>query len=60
VWDSEDAGLVNEVVYIVRSFVTPEEMNQNLDAVLDYAAKLKEALKQEAIALEVDRKLMLV
>lgn len=60
VWDSEEAGLVNEVVYIVRSFVTPEEMNQHLDAVLDYVARLKETLKQEAMALEVDRKLMLV
>jgi CRP-like cAMP-binding protein len=60
VWDSEEAGLVNEVVYIVRSFVTHEEMNLHLDSVLDYAAELKKALKQEAIALEVDRKLMLV
>jgi hypothetical protein len=60
VWDSEGAGLVNEVIYIVCLFVTPEEMNQHLDAVLDYVARLKETLKQEAMALEVDQKLMLV
>jgi hypothetical protein len=60
VWDSEEAGLVNEVVYIVRSFVTQEEMNEHLDAVLAYMAELKEKLQQEAMAVEVDRKLMLV
>ena len=60
VWDSEEAGLVNEVVYIVRSFVTQEEMNEHLDTVLAYIAKMKEELQQEAMAVEVDRKLMLV
>ena len=60
VWDSEEAGLVNEVVYIVRSFVTQEEMNRHLDDVLAYMAKMKEELQQEAMAVEVDRKLMLV
>jgi hypothetical protein len=60
VWDSEETGLVNEVVYIVRSFVTQEDMNQHLNVMLEYVAKMKEALHQEAMAIEVDRKLMLV
>lgn len=60
VWDSEEAGLVNEAVYIIRSFVTPESINTHLDPLLEYIAKLKEELHQEAMAVEIDRKLMLV
>ncbi len=60
VWESEEAGLVNEVVYIVRSFVTREELNEHLDEVLEYMAQMRDALRQEAMAVEVDRKLMLV
>ncbi len=60
VWDSEEAGLVSETVYIVRSFVTQPEIDQHLNAVLDYVAELKTELKQEAMALEVDQKFMLV
>ena len=40
VWDSEEAGLVNEVVHVVRSFITPEEMNLNLEGRLAWAAAL--------------------
>ncbi|MEW5957941.1 MAG: cyclic nucleotide-binding domain-containing protein [Chloroflexota bacterium] len=60
VWDSEEAGLVSETVYIVRSFVTQPEIDQHLNTVLDYVAGLKTELKQEAMALEVDQKFMLV
>ncbi len=60
VWGSAEAGLVDEQVYIVRSFVMPAEVNVHLDALLQYVADLKQKLRQEAIALEVDRKFMLV
>ncbi|MBN1221419.1 MAG: cyclic nucleotide-binding domain-containing protein [Anaerolineae bacterium] len=60
VWDSDETGLVNEIVHIVRSFVTQKDLNERLDAVLKYVVKMKEELRQEAMAVEVDRKLMLV
>jgi hypothetical protein len=59
VWNS-DAGLVSETVYIVQAFTTQMGMNRHLDDVVVYAKALKAALKQEAMALEVDRQLILL
>ncbi|MFQ5578379.1 MAG: cyclic nucleotide-binding domain-containing protein [Anaerolineae bacterium] len=60
VWDSDDAGLVSETVHIVRSFVTQADMNAHLNSVLAFVEDLKGELEQEAMAVEVDGKLMLV
>lgn len=60
VWNSDDVGLVNEGVHIVRTYATPDDMNNHLDNVIDFVKSLKEELRQEAMALEVDRKLVLV
>ncbi len=59
-WDSDEAGLVSETVYIVRSLVTEGDIELHLNAVLDYVANLKIDLKQEAMAVEVDQKFMLI
>jgi CRP-like cAMP-binding protein len=60
VWKSDDAGLVDETIYIVTSFVTQSDLDQHLSSILDYIDRLKLELKQEAMALEVNRKLMLI
>lgn len=60
VWDSEEAGLVSETVHIVKAFVTQSEIDRYLNELLDYVTKMKTELKQEAMALEVDQKFMLV
>ncbi len=41
-------------------FVTLQDLNMHLDALLEYVAKLKKDLRQEATAIEVDHKLMMV
>lgn len=60
VWNSSEVGLVGEKVYIVNTFVTPQDLNKYLDEVIDYVKKLKVELRQEAMALEVNNKLTLL
>jgi hypothetical protein len=59
VWNG-DAGLVSETVYIVQAFTTQTGMNRHLKDVVEYAKDIKAMLKQEAMALEVDRQLILL
>lgn len=60
VWNSEDVGLVSEDIYIVRTFVTQTELDRYLGDVLEFVEGLKEELSQEAMAVEVNQKLMLI
>lgn len=60
VWNSDDAGLVGETVYIVRSYATASGLKTHLPRVLSYVEELKDTLKQEAMAVEVNQKLMLI
>ena len=60
VWNSEEVGLVSETIHIVRTFVTQAELDRYLGDVLEYIERLKFVLRQEAMALEVNQKLMLI
>ena len=60
VWNSEEVGLVGETVYIVRSYATKLALNNHLSEVLLFVEHLKEELSQEAMAVEVNQKLMLI
>ncbi len=60
VWNSEEVGLVSEDIYIVRTFVTQSELDRYLGDVLEFVEGLKEELSQEAMAVEVNQKLMLI
>ncbi|MDQ5826003.1 MAG: Crp/Fnr family transcriptional regulator [Chloroflexota bacterium] len=60
VWQSQNAGLVGETVYIVTSYVTQSDLDRHLERVLDFVDRMKHELKQEAMALEVNEKLMLI
>lgn len=60
VWKSEQLGLIDEVVYIVHSYLTQADMNRYLDEVVDFIKRLKRELRQEAMALEVNHKLTLI
>lgn len=60
VWRSEDSGLVVEQVTVVRTFVSKQAMETHLDAVIEFATDLKRAMRQEAVALDVDNQLLLV
>ena len=60
VWRSEMAGLVGETVYLVETYATEADLMMHLDAVVAYIKQLKHELGQEAMALEVDQKLILI
>ncbi|MEM6261860.1 MAG: cyclic nucleotide-binding domain-containing protein [Bacteroidota bacterium] len=60
VWNSEDAGLVGEKVFIVESYMNQSDLNEHLNQVVDFVKQIKVELRQEAMALEVDRKLTLI
>ena len=60
VWLSDRLGLVGEVVYVVYSYLTQSDMTRYLDEVVEYLKYLKRELRQEAMALEINRKLTLI
>jgi hypothetical protein len=60
IWSSESAELVSETITIVKSYVTQSDLDRHLPAVIEYVESLKDELKQEAMALEVNQKLMLI
>lgn len=60
IWNSTSEGLVGEQVFLVHSYTTKSELRKYLDEVVAYVRGLKMALKQEAMALEVNRKLTLI
>jgi CRP-like cAMP-binding protein len=60
VWNSADAGLVGEDIHIVRSYATQADVDKYLQEILDYMETLKQELKQEAMALEINHKLLLI
>jgi CRP-like cAMP-binding protein len=60
VWNSEQVGLVGETVYIVYTYATQNDMNRHLDEVIEYVKSLKKELRQEAMAVEINKKLTLI
>ena len=60
IWSSQAAELVSETITIVKSYVTQSDLDRHLPAVIEYVESLKDELKQEAMALEVNQKLMLI
>lgn len=60
VWNSEQAGLVGETVYLVYTYATHNDMNRHLDEVIEYVKSLKKELRQEAMAIEINKKLTLI
>jgi hypothetical protein len=60
VWNSSEAGLVTENIHLVRSFCSQTTLDGQMGTVIDYVEALKKELQQEAMAIEVNQKLMLI
>ena len=60
VWNSQEAGLVQEDIHLVRSYCSQPVLDKHMGEVVDYVETLKQELQQEAMALEVNQKLMLI
>ncbi len=60
VWNSQEAGLVQEDIHLIRSYCSQPVLDKHMGEVVDYVETLKQELQQEAMALEVNQKLMLI
>ena len=60
VWNSADSGLVAETIHIVKSYATQHDLDTHLQEILNYVEQMKAELKQEAMAVEINQKLMLI
>jgi len=59
-WHSEAVGVVSERVFLVVSYITEAELGLYADDVIDFIRGIKIELGQEAMAVEINRKLILV
>ncbi len=60
VWNSSKGGLVSETVNIVASYTTEEGLNRHVDDVIEYVKSIKQELNQDAMAIEINKKLILI
>ena len=59
-WQSATVGLVKEHVVICQSYCSEQQLQDNIDTVIDICTTIKQEMKQEAIALEINNKLYFV
>ena len=59
-WMSDAAGLVEEKTTVVYAYAGNEALEDKLGAVIEFCEGMKEALKQEAISLELDSALYFI
>jgi hypothetical protein len=60
VWNSDAEGLVNEDVFIVKSYTTDDTLKEHLDDVFEFVRTMKIDLRQEKMAMEINKKLILI
>ncbi|MCV6589089.1 MAG: cache domain-containing protein [Marinobacterium sp.] len=60
VWNSSKGELVNEVVNVVVSYTTEDALSQYINDIIEFVREVKTELSQDAMALEVNKKLILI
>ncbi|WP_413206692.1 cyclic nucleotide-binding domain-containing protein [Rhodospirillum sp. A1_3_36] len=60
VWRSDDKGLVGEDIFVVRSHCNEEKLNAHVPSITAYMKQLKGELSQEAMAMEIDGRLIIL
>lgn len=53
-WMSEAHGLITEDNNAVFAYAAQSALDEHLDDVVDFAVRMRDALKQEAVAVELD------
>lgn len=59
-WTSPKEGLVKEETTMVFAYCTTEQAEEHMDKVYRFCLKLKEELKQDAVALEYNGEMFLI
>lgn len=60
IWNSEEIGLVGEKLFKVHTYATSKDLKKFMDEVVDFVRVIKDELKQEAMAMEINQKLTLI
>lgn len=60
IWNSEDIGLVGEKLFKVHTYATSKDLKKFMDEVVEFVKVIKDELKQEAMAMEINQKLTLI
>ena len=59
-WVSNTSGLVKEHTTMVFAYAGEEDLKKNLDHVIDFCEMLKDEMKQEAIAMELNGEMFFI
>lgn len=59
-WNSDTVGVVTEVVHIVVTYTTENNLNKFVDDVIDFVKAMKAELHQEAMAIEINSKMIII
>ena len=59
-WNSPKVGLIKEKTTMVYAYCSDKDLQEHADKVIDYCLKLKEEMKQESIALELNGEMYFV
>jgi CRP-like cAMP-binding protein len=60
IWNSEEIGLVGEKLFKVHTYATSKDLKKFMDEVVEFVQVIKDELKQEAMAMEINQKLTLI
>jgi len=59
-WNSDTKGLVKEKTTQVFAYADTESLERHLDSIIDYCVVMKETLKQDAIAFELNNQMYFI
>lgn len=59
-WQGLNIQIVSERITIIESYTTTDKLNEKIDSVIDICEKLKNDMKQESIALEINGELYFI
>lgn len=59
-WVSPSAGLVRENTTVVFAFADSDAFVANVDGILDHCEHMRDTLKQDAIAIEIDNQMYFI
>ncbi len=59
-WMSPTAGLVKERTTIVFAYCNTEQLNDNIERVVEFCEQLRDEMKQDAVALEINSEMYFI
>jgi hypothetical protein len=60
VWNSHDSGHVGEKVFRIHTYASSADLRKHMGEVVDFVHTMKSEMRQESMALEINKKLTLL